>query len=544
MQTKKLPLAFYSFLFALLLWLAWPARGFAPLLFVAWIPLLIVENHFVENKQLRKRKFFGLTYLAFFLFNIFTTWWVAFASIFGGAMAVILNTLFMSITVFIFHLAHRKFQKPYIYFFLIVIWITWEWLHLDWDLSWPWLTMGNGFAAYTRIIQWYEYTGVFGGTVWILTSNILLFLIWKNYGFQLRKHSSLHTNNGGIGKVLIAYWVALISIPILISITIYYSYQEKINPVNVVVLQPNIDPYNEKFGGMSGEDQLKKMLNISHAYVDSTTDYLIGPETSIPYSVWEDKISSNTQVKFLKSYLNSFPKLTIITGAATDQLYPIGTHPSATARKFVDSEDYYDSYNTAMQINTTDKIDLYHKSKLVPGVEKMPFPALFKPIEKLAIDLGGSSGSLGVQKEPSVFENKVSDKKIKVAPIICYESIYGEYVSKYVQQGATLLFIITNDGWWYDTPGYRQHFQYGRMRAIEMRRDIARSANTGISAIINQRGDVVEQTQWWVPTAIKATVNANDELTFYAKHGDYIAHASAALSVLILLLVIIIKPKK
>lgn len=532
MNLKKYYLVLLAVLFAVLHWMAWPARGLAPLLFISWVPLLFLENHFIENPALRKRKFFWLTWLAFFLFNILTTWWVYFASAFGAAMAIILNSLFMSITVFIFHLVHRKFRNPVVYVFLITIWITWEWLHLDWDLSWPWLTMGNGLAAYCKWIQWYEYTGVFGGTIWILLSNILIFHIIKNY------HSS-----GVVLKKLSIIWLSLIALPIALSIAMYYNYEEKVNPVNVVVLQPNIDPYNEKFGGMSGQDQLKKMLAISSEFVDSTTDYLIGPETSIPYSVWEDRLNSNQQIQFLKSYVKAFPKLTIITGAATNQHYDAGAPHSATARKFAESEEYYDSYNTALQIDTTPKIELYHKSKLVPGVEKMPFSKLLKPIEKIAFDLGGTSGSLGVQKEPSVFMNKVAAKKTIVGPIICYESIYGEYVGKYVQKGATVLFIITNDGWWYDTPGYRQHLQYGRMRAIEMRRSIARSANTGTSAIINQRGDVEQATDFWVPAAIKASINANDKITFYAKHGDYLAEISAALSVLILLSSLVLKSK-
>ncbi|MEO8151377.1 MAG: apolipoprotein N-acyltransferase [Bacteroidia bacterium] len=531
MALKKSSLLILAFLFALLLWMAWPARGFAPLLFIAWIPLLIIENIFFENTQLKKRYFFSLTYLAFFLFNLFTTWWIVYSTLFGAVMAVIFNALFMALVFFIFHLVHRKFKDNWIYAALPVLWITWEWLHLDWDLSWPWLMMGNGFAAYIHIVQWYEYTGVLGGTLWVLVANILLFLFWKAY-----RDKKL------FDRKIFAVALSWIIFPIALSLLIYYSYEEKSDPVNVVILQPNIDPYNEKFGGMSSEEQLKKMLSISSSYVDSTTDYLIGPETSIPNAVWEEKLSVNPQIRFLKLFLKKFPHLNLVTGISTDHFYPDGSPHSATARKFTDSDDLYDSYNTAMQLDSSDRIQLYHKSKLVPGVEKMPFPAVFKSIEKFAIDLGGASGSLGVQDEPSVFHNQ-QNKKYKVAPIICYESIYGEYISRYVRKGASLLFIITNDGWWDDSPGYRQHFQYGRLRAIEMRRSIARSANTGISAVINQRGDVLQQTQWWVPAVLKATINANDELTFYAKHGDYLAKLCAALSVLILLCAVFIRKR-
>lgn len=440
-------------------------------------------------------------------------------------MAVVFNSLFMAMVVFIFHLAHRKMQTPLIYILLPALWITWEWLHLDWDLSWPWLMMGNGFASNAPWVQWYEYTGTLGGTLWILTSNILFFLLWKNY--SVRKVMS---------KRILISWLAVIIVPAVISLIIYYTYSEKPNPVNVVIVQPNIDPYNEKFGGMPEKQQVLRMITLASQHVDEKTDYLIGPETSIPNPVWEEGLSINRQVEFLKSYVSQFPRLTMVTGASTNRFYSKESPRSATARKFSDSDDYYDSFNTAMQIDNTDSIQLYHKSKLVPGVEKMPFPAVFKHIEKFAIDLGGASGSLGVQEAPSVF---INNKHLAVAPIICYESIYGAYISEYVRKGASLLFIITNDGWWGDTPGYRQHLQYARLRAVEMRRSIARSANTGISAVINQRGDIIKKTGWWEPAAIKATINSNNHNSFYALHGDYLAVISAALSILILVAVIL-----
>ena len=95
--------------------------------------------------------------------------------------------------------------------------------------------------------------------------------------------------------------------------------------------------------------------------------------------------------------------------------------------------------------------------------------------------------------------------------------------------------IITNDGWWRDTPGYKQHLSYARLRAIELRRSIARSANTGISALINQRGDIVARTQRWEEAALRGNLNLNEDLTFYVLHGDIIARLSQFLSVLLLL---------
>ncbi|MFM1745179.1 MAG: hypothetical protein RLZZ630_1116, partial [Bacteroidota bacterium] len=110
---------------------------------------------------------------------------------------------------------------------------------------------------------------------------------------------------------------------------------------------------------------------------------------------------------------------------------------------------------------------------------------------------------------------------IASAPVICYESIYGDYVGEYIRNGANLICIMTNDGWWSDTPGYRQHCQYARLRAIEHRRAIARSANTGISCFIDPKGQIQQPTGWWVPAVIQQKVELHTSLTFYSQHGDY-----------------------
>ena len=149
-------------------------------------------------------------------------------------------------------------------------------------------------------------------------------------------------------------------------------------------------------------------------------------------------------------------------------------------------------------------------------------------------------GSLGTEKEAFNFELD----SMQIAPVICYESIYGEYFSSYVTKGAHAAFIITNDGWWENTPGYQQHLAYGRLRAVETRRSIARSANTGISCFINQRGDVLQATKWWEEDAIVGSINLNNKETFYVRSGDWLGRLLAALSVLLLVWTFGVRVKK
>ena len=508
---------------SVLLFAGWPAAGFAPLLLIAWVPMLALEDYFFENKEtVRHSRIFYLAYACFFLWNVLSTWWIYYASAFGACAAIFFNSLFMATVFAAFHKVRCRLGSKAGYVALLVCWTGFEYLHLNWDLSWPWLTLGNGFAAFPELVQWYAYTGVLGGTLWILLCNVLVY-------------RSVKSALTGIDKVpgayrLISYSVMVILLPVLLSLWMYFSYTENPHPVKVAVVQPNIDPYNEKFTTMSSEEQVAIMLRLGATVIDSSTDYLVGPETALPYSIWEDALPAHHDIQTLKAFLQPFPKLQIIAGVSTNKLYG-AVPPTASARKFRDSPEYYDSYNTAMQIDRAGNIQLYHKSQLVIGVEKIPYPRFFGYFEKYAIALGGASGSLGTQDEPGIFD---SPQHIKIAPAICYESIYGAYISKYVKKGAQLIFIITNDGWWYDTPGYRQHLQYARLRAVETRRSIARSANTGISAFINQRGDVIQKTRWWEPVAIQQTINANEVQTFYVKWGDYVGVIAAALAVILL----------
>jgi apolipoprotein N-acyltransferase len=171
---------------------------------------------------------------------------------------------------------------------------------------------------------------------------------------------------------------------------------------------------------------------------------------------------------------------------------------------------------------------------LVTGVEKMPHKELLSFLENLVVELGGTMRGNGTQDYRDAFVSPQDGTR--VAPVICWESVFGEYVTHYVSDaGANFLFIITNDGWWRDTPGYKQHNSYARLRAIETRRSVARSANTGISSLIDQRGLELARIGWWKRSGIRGILNKNDKITFYVKYGDYLGRIAVLLTVILLL---------
>ena len=180
--------------------------------------------------------------------------------------------------------------------------------------------------------------------------------------------------------------------------------------------------------------------------------------------------------------------------------------------------------------------DIFHKSKLVVAVEKTPYPAVFCKIDDL---LGGVMGRNIGQEEVTDLNFAQYDStgqmtgSFPVGTPICYESVYGEYCTEYVRKGARLLAVITNDAWWKDTPGYRQHLSYSSLRAIETRRWIARCANTGISAVIDPSGKIISRTDWWEPAVLTAKVGLSSEETFFVRNGDIAGRISVLMFLLL-----------
>ena len=520
-----------SLLSAFLLSISWlPYCTF--FIFIAFVPLFFITEHYDVRHAVKRRKIkqFGLLFLSLLLWNVATTWWVYNASPIA-VLAFVLNALFMT---WVFRLAiwFGRYVPKYMSLFVIIpFWLSFEYFHQQWDLSWTWLNLGNVFAFQSSWVQWYEYTGASGGTLWIWLINILVYLILKE-----KSETSVWNKS----KVIKMSCVLLF--PIIISFIINFSVDSRIKDSQlkaqqVLIIQPNIDPYNEKFSSdqQTQLDKLMRLIFQKDSSLIKQADYLILPETFLTENVWESELEQASAVLFLKEKLVRInPNLVIITGANTLQDYLANEHIPASAHKFRDGPGYYDFFNTGLQIDNSDYCQVYHKSKLVPGVEIMPFPWLLKPLEDYAIKLGGTFGSLGTQKERTTFLNKKN--AIKVAPVICYESVYPEYVTGYVKNGANFIAIITNEGWWGETPGYKQHLAYGALRAIETRKPIVRSANTGVSCFIDEQGVLSQQTPYWEEAVINATVYPNTYQTFFVRFGDLIAKAAlvALLGIIVL----------
>ncbi len=517
-----------AILTGLLLFFSWPPDGFSFLVFVAFVPLFFIEDAFFRNVNAKPSYFFFIyLFIAFAIWNVLSTYWIINSAVIAFIVAVMLNSLLMAIPWLLMNNFRKILPGKTGPFMIIFLWISFEFLHLNWELSWPWLNLGNVFATKTNWVQWYEFTGTLGGTAWVLIVNLLFFYTLKTLIYRKTKFKILTFN--------VIALVLIIIIPILLSFHIGKNYEEPNDPVEVVIVQPGHDPYKQVSSNAEAIKRVNLMKSLAAEKLSPHTKFVVSPETSVPTTILLNHPENNPAVIILRIFSQQNNDLAWLAGSFASRIYYTDKRPVSTARKVKGKEEFYNLYNSAVFIQSEEPLQFNHKTKLVPGIERMPFYSLTKFLDPLIKKLGGIAGSFGLQKYRHVF---VSKDSIAIGSLICYESVFGEFTSKYVKEGASVLFILTNDGWWGDTYGYKQHFHYARLRAIETRRSIARAASTGISGFIDQKGNVIKQTDFNEAIAIKDSINKNDKITFYTFSGDYIGRFSAFISALLVLYVI------
>jgi len=527
-----------SVLSGLILSLAWYVRGAAIIIMLAFVPLFWLSD--ISLKE-GKRNAFGrgilLFYPAFFVFNLITTYWIAYCTKEGAAAAVVANALLQTLTLSAWHACRKQVENKVLQaVMLIAFWISFEYLHLNWDLTWPWLNLGNVFASMPGMVQWYSITGTLGGTVWILICNFLVYcdpLTNREQKKRPRKVGSIVT-------------LAVLIVPMLISLLMYRLAMRQIDettPIEAVIVQQNTDPWNEEYR-LTNEQHIQRILDVAKPYITAKTNLIITPESAVSHTIEMGTLRNHTFMEgdtrfegfsLFDSVIATYPNLNFVLGLSTVSISDHKTSPVAIE---CNPGQFMEFYNTAGFYNKNGLVSHYHKSRLVPGVEKMPFPKVFGFLEKAIIELGGSNSSLGTDTAQRVFEFDVDGKKVRVGAGICYESIYGELMGRFVKNGANVLCVITNDSWWDDSPGHGQHFEMSRLRAVETRRYVLRAANGGFSGVISPTGSVLMRTKYNERTAIQTLVCAQTRETFYVKHGDYIARIAVVLAALGLLLAI------
>ncbi len=501
---------------ALLLSLPWLVPHTGALALVAFVPLLVAD---AISEQCRVRASWVFPAATFVAWNAATTFWVCNATVGGGIFAVLANAAQMLLVWLLFRLARKKMCGGVLpYLFLAAMWIAWERQYFHVQISWPWLTLGGAFAQSTRTVQWYEYTGTLGGSLWIWVANLGIFGLLEavSDGYWQRWKS--------LARVCAILGITLvIAGPVVASKLIWSSYEERSEgTVDVVVGQPNFDPY-EKFQSMTQAEQTGVLLDLfgeALAGRPAGPVLLLAPET-FTSDIYLNAPEHSPTLQSFRRFLAEHPGAEMLFGASTYEVFSTHAAPTILARPY--GEGWIVGHNTALTVTATGPVEVYHKSKLVVGTELTPYPKIFVPLDNWLAKKMGVSGLMGrCVGQDGVSLLHFGQERVPLGCAVCYESVYGEYCTEYVRQGARAMTIITNDAWWGNTPGYRQHLNFARLRAIELRRDIARCGNTGISGFIDQRGEILSQSDWWTRQTISGQINLSSEQTAFVRHGDVV----------------------
>ncbi|MDZ7719639.1 MAG: apolipoprotein N-acyltransferase [Balneolaceae bacterium] len=464
-----------------------------------------------------KREVILYAYPSFVLWNLFTTYWLMMATIAGGIAAILANAALMLIPLLMIRRVQQSELHPMLSgFFAASIWVSYEFLHHNWDLSWPWLTLGNAWSNLTGVIQYISVTGVWGISFWVILTSSLFYA-------YLNKSENRNLLISSIAVLVIFPLFSIISM-----VTMHYADEEEIH---VTIVQPNSDSY-QRFGGEASLDALTdKLLRLSNEARTEETDVIIWPENAVDSSL---RVTS-PQFDVIKDSVKSW-NTSLITGLGLIEIYEEDQKRPQVVRES-SGGTIYNIFNAALFIKTDQSTEIYRKGRLVPIVERFPFVTYFQRLDVFRWMDWGSVVGYGLGQEPTLF----SVDGNKTPALICYDSVFPGWVNQFANNGAGFLTIITNDGWWGDSNGHIQHFAYARLRAIEQRMWIARSANNGISGIISPDGKVQKETEYWTEDAFTFTIYNSDHQTIYNRFGDWLGYLSLV-STVVGLIVIRIRP--
>lgn len=489
------------------------------------------------------KQLFTRTYLAFFIFDLIAISWLPLSGmrenadrflILGGSVAIILHCITLQIPVLFFYFFYRRFAKinkrysVLLFLFYPFFQVGFEYLTTIQEVSFPWLNAGHAFTNILSKIQFADITGVFGVSLWAVFIGILLFyLCLAIFTDEVSQKKSIP--------------LALLILIVFVLPDIYnysssakskYSLNPSTDTLKAGIVQPNINPWGKWTS--SPRDIMREYIQQMKELIDSSgkPDLLILPETAMPYYLlypsYEERLNE------IKNFVDSI-NVPVLTGFVNLHTYLNSSEARNDSKKFSNGT-YYDVFNSALLIEKN-KLQIYNKIKLVIASERMPYQEKI-PFLRNMINWSVGLSSFQTGKDTTVFS---LDDKFKFNTAICYESIYPEFFSSFVKRGSQLGIIITNDGWWGKLPGTYQHNQFAIFRAIENRRWILRTANTGISCSIDPYGDMYLESNINQKENIIAKFGTRTEMTFYTLHGDYIGSYSLYLMIFLVLIAFILK---
>lgn len=522
---------------ALLLVLSWPATGsFWPFILVGFLPL------FVLNKLCVQREITTIQHLlfsagTFFLWNAGVINFLFFIDhnigvrLMAFLTPVMINTLWMTFSARMLLRVSKFFGMHSGIWVFILVWLIFEWIQHHSPLAFPWLTLGNVLGDHPQWMQWYTFTGVGGGSLWVLLVNYLLWWLLTDLPRNFQKRS------------VAVFGISVVALPLVWS---YWNYHEKHSDTDMLgftIVQPCLDLADEKFDESAQLATLTQMLE-SAAYQATQRDIVVLPETAIYepgsvhgspghlrfYGMWINDPSGSQTLDVLRDYQGTQQWSGVVSGTMASKFYSSDEDAPAYAQRIPQLDAHVEYFNSAVVLSN-DSLKFRHKTVLVAGVEQIPFAHIFPWLNQWAVDLGGVVGTLGSAETSQ--PTKINQNQLAVQ--ICYDSAFGWLAARQARQGAEVLLVLTNDAWWGDTPGYKQLLSFTRIRAVETGRAVVRSANNGVSAFVSPKGEITGSLAWNVRGAIRGDVLVNTHQTLYTLWGDYVYLGAAILLPLLIL---------
>jgi apolipoprotein N-acyltransferase len=495
--------------------------SFTLLAFVGFIPYLIVLNNRQTLAEINRA-----TYLMSFIFCVVSVYWVGswqaeadpFLMMGGGAMLLALPGV-MIIPSTLYYLSSKLFKTKISFWLFPVFWVIAEYLLTLTDLKFPWLILGHGLAKFTTFIQAADIIGAFGLSLAVLYINLLFYKAFSHYKEERKKSVKYFVIAATIFLVFIVYGMVKIS-----------SFKFSDKKVRVGIVQPNINPW-KKWEQGSLQNMVDNYLQLSQKAVDGGAKIILWPETALPRYLMNGTYQSELDsiYKFLEEN-----NVSLLTGMPNIKIFYDSTKAPADAKFNITGNYHYTTYNSVLLLEPgTREYQQYGKMHLVPLGEHVPFADQFSflaDVFKWGVGLGGWN----VGKDTVVFKASVQingkDELVKINGQVCYESIFPLFAPNFVQRGAELIAVVTNDSWYGNSSGPYQHKEFSVLRAIENRRSIIRCANGGISCIINPLGVTEAETEIFTRTVLVGDVSLQNEKTFYTEHPTIIITIISVLS--------------
>ena len=490
----------FAIVSGVLIILSFPKYGFG---FVAWFALIPLLYALHRTTSIRQALLLG--FITGVVGYVGIIYWIAYVvvnygylPIYLGIILMLLLACYLSVYLAIFAtgIVYLKNKIP-LYLIAPVLWVCLEYCKSQLFTGFPWENLGYSQYLNLYLIQFADILGVYGLSFLIILVNVSLFEIFT------KRSKREYIITAAVSLFLISVYIYGIFRVNSIDKTL----QNPSTPsMEVSLIQGNIDQsikWNENFQ----KETLNIYEGISLKNVPASGGLIIWPETAVPFN-FQDENDLRRQIRNLSIKTKS----NFMFGSMS---YSRRSHQ-------------IDFYNSAYLLSPEGEVKgRYDKVHLVPYGEYVPLRNVFPFIKGLTAGIGDFSTGDGY--------SPLSSAGRKIGVLICYEGILPFATRMYKKESAEILVNITNDAWFGTTSAPYQHLSMTIFRAVETRLYLVRAANTGISAIIDPRGHIVEQTNIFQKDALKGKVKFLKIPTFYAEYGDILVSVCFMLSILCLL---------